>query len=411
MRFTDKKCLATMTVGLAIIAAGLGFLVNLRLERYTQGLEGLVVELEPVSLRETGTRQVQEDEDGFTVLVEVNSSIIVLVKRLSTQAETRDLFFDYASRSSFTFDGKALAAFHQAVDDADGVARALDELSQCTEFSVSFYVINGKTARRDFQSLRFLPLAQLIDVSARVAIAEGDLGEGLENALMLFRMARFMDAGLVPSSIRYSSSNLCRSVACQLVNDVLSAGLAWPNEQQEQIVSELEKCADFDAHRRSISADRAWTIELINTMPIHRIALNGPPCLEYFKGKLTRWDAGVFPKAETKKAASFLNGDELPALIESWQALDLEEARIICRVRGLRIALALLAMPEIRTQEVDGEELLASLGIPANLLLDPITGDELRVLKDNGTWRIYSVGVDGVDNHGDAQSDMSVVTF
>jgi len=69
----------------------------------------------------------------------------------------------------------------------------------------------------------------------------------------------------------------------------------------------------------------------------------------------------------------------------------------------LRNALFVLSRLEQAGPEAKANEVLAQL--PEDFRRDPFSGGDLRVVRTEAGWLIYSVGPDGVDDGGEIESN------
>jgi hypothetical protein len=102
---------------------------------------------------------------------------------------------------------------------------------------------------------------------------------------------------------------------------------------------------------------------------------------------------------------SYLRAAEQPA----WRAFVAFQAGACARskIRSLRVLNALQTHLPAASKEVPK---LTELGLPAETITDPFTGEPLHVKRSPQGWLIYSVGPNFRDDGGNLQGDLTVAT-
>jgi len=100
-----------------------------------------------------------------------------------------------------------------------------------------------------------------------------------------------------------------------------------------------------------------------------------------------------FKRAESALSLSPAARDWLPTMRAARNPMERTRAQVRC----LRV---LNAFQQAAEQGGSDEPDLADLGLPADTILDPFTGDRLRVKKLPEGWLIYSVGTNRKDDGG-----------
>ena len=75
-------------------------------------------------------------------------------------------------------------------------------------------------------------------------------------------------------------------------------------------------------------------------------------------------------------------------------------SRIRSEIRALRIIVA-LHQHNVSVDDVITREKLLAIGVPESMVIDPCNGELLNINRENEMWKVWSVGIDQVDDGGD----------
>lgn len=295
-------------------------------------------------------------------------------------------------------------------------AAACPRYASTADFSLSFQKFMEAYLTR---VTRIREAAWFVDWQTQVLIAEGRPEDAVRCGLETLRLARLQEAE--PTLVAYLVSVAVRGVSIRDIHSALAAGPVSA-ELHDQLDRELAKQDDPAKFAKVLRTERALSVSAIHEqgwdmIPAPWSWFVGWPVKRVFIGPLDYYEV-LFPVVdrplpEIHKA--FENGGELstptghgvladllgPALEAGIQAAQRDTATI----RSLRVFNALQVFAEKNGREVRD---LTELGLPAEALVDPFSGEPLKAKFTEMGWTVYSVGENETDDGGDFRESRDV---
>lgn len=375
---------------LGAIVAAIGLFSAQRLDVVNDKVADLVRAAQPASIRDLGHRVDEPSNDAMKYLLSCSDRISRFYSAILSDPMINPATLspgpmvpDISEEAVRNFEILSM----QFEDSLLDLERAL----QCSDVSIVFEGNNGNLRTDDFRRVDFLAISQIMLARGRVAGATGRHGERLRIAMGLLKLARIIDSHYIPTGVRFLSVFELRRCAAILVADVL-ASCELTIEQRNQLNDELESAAELVGYVRGVKADRAWVIELLNTMPIQRLVWNGAPCMYYFERRIEGCSGNAVKSDMQQQSISVFDGDLLMALAPTWESsLDLE-CRVLNQLRALRVCSALQVAFGLNGDTRVDADYLYSIGIPEGIAQDVFTGQVLEVDWSSNMWHIHSTG-------------------
>jgi hypothetical protein len=216
-----------------------------------------------------------------------------------------------------------------------------------------------------------------------------------------------------PTLVAYLVAIAMRSMAGALVYDALATGRVSP-ELHQALDTELARCDDPQqlvevmTTERAVSAD--WLDSHRGEVPSMVFHMFGWPLKSYQVGVLDAMEEqielagqpwyeirerfGVEGSPAPRTGHGTLADLLMPAVKAAYQA----RARSLAVSRSLRIYNALRQFAETNGREATE---LEELSVPREAMIDPYSGEPLKLKHTDDGWVIYSVMENGVDDDGD----------
>lgn len=249
----------------------------------------------------------------------------------------------------------------------------------------------------------------VLDARALLLANEGSRDEAIRTSLVIFRLARHFDRN--PTDVAFFPAFAFRSMAIETANVALQMGPV-SKESREALDVELAIQERMDGYNWAIKSNRAFELELIrnsknrNFWLIRRALwnrrqsalLDESQALLALSHNLPSYNLAsqTIHKVEAETSPVLGEGDSriigLP-MHTTIQVLTRARAEIRC----LRVLNALQTHVSAGSKETPT---LTDLGLPAETISDPFTGEPLHVKNTPQGWLVYSVGVNLKDDGG-----------
>lgn len=250
-------------------------------------------------------------------------------------------------------------------------------------------------------------LARVLTSNVTALRSHGRSDEAVRATIPLFRLAGHLEQDAV--LVQYLLAIAVRSVGIDAANQALRSGTV-SDETRELLDDQLALADPFPGYIKTLKAERAFGIDSFNSFPFriqwNREALNYLDTLEdeirLAKGPNTSF-SGTSRKAMTMSRGKMFASLAQPALKSTRDATE----RTLATIRTLRVLNALLGRDD---PEAPPPADLTELGLPQDATTDPFSGKPLIVKKLPAGWKVYSVGLNGIDDGGklDNTSDFGV---
>ncbi len=413
---------------------GLGFLTSIGLviiwlvfanvqanARLGRNLDALRAAGQPLSLAELAREPISPETNAATYLRRAESDLKAIEKEVSaaieaTPQDEQDAFYEsYGGHAS----PEILIAFRSAVDAYPDVYPLLERASQCPDFDPQIdYTVDVDALFDELTpALHQARMAnRYLSYRVRVLLADGRNAEALETCLVMLRLCRHFDRS--PMIVSYLVALAMRSVAVDVTSRVLRAG-PLSDDAYQRLEVELARHDVIAAYRQALVGARVDGIQYFRDKRTgsfgfrvfpHTFKHDQCDYLELIDESIRSAD---LPYSESDAWAGVttlpMQSRTLTQLIApTIQATANVKCRVQAQLRCLRILNAIVRRDQAGDQT---EPELAALGLPADVLEDPYSGESLLVKKLPDGWVIYSVGqklTDGGGTNLGGQSDQDV---
>jgi hypothetical protein len=295
----------------------------------------------------------------------------------------------------------------KAVDAYPKLFPLLEQAATCPDYESD---LDYTAAAEDFlgplldQVQKIREATNALSERALLRVAEGQLDEALCDAVTVLRLARHAERE--PLIISSLVACAVRAVGVGMANHVLRSGPVSAKTRTLLDV-ELARADDPSGYVRSIKSERAYGTEMLRAGVcvtwLNRAYYNDNLC--YYHDVISRQIA-LAPKTykecgpvleefqqEAKSWRHALSNLIVPALAKTYEA----RVRVWALVRCLRVFNALQQKAPVAGKATPK---LEALGLPAEAIADPYSGEMLRVRRVENEWMVYSVGNNLIDDGG-----------
>jgi hypothetical protein len=248
-------------------------------------------------------------------------------------------------------------------------------------------------------------VARYVDWKTQLLIVDDQPDEAVKLGIQLLHVGQLYENE--PTLVSYLISVAVRGAAVNALNRAIRTG-PIADETRDRLLAELD-IQDQPGLKNALQSEWAMVLDYPADATKGLSAAVGWPITNWTLGEADGLDAALAaanrPYYEVRHQwnpqalASNRGGGNaqqllLPAIGAAFQA----EARRVALVRSLRVLVALDAF-QLRTgQEATG---LADLNLPEDAVVDPHSGQPLKLKPTDAGWVIYSVMENGVDDGGD----------
>ena len=411
------KYLALATVAMVAIVLVVNGVLN---ARASGRLESRVAALhkagQPVSLVDLARPELRPKDNAATHLRQAQPDISSIQKDVSAALDAapkadQDRFdegqLSPALKSALH---AAFAAHPQAVSQIEwaaacsGYAPPLDTSTDTATFHEAV-MANSDEFRNVMRVLNYRALLQLSDDDSPAA---------LRTCLTMFSLCRLYDSQPLLNS--YLVSLACRGLTLGTANLVLR-GNPLTDDKRGELDAELARHETSEPFEHALATERSFGLQRYRELE-HEIPGGSLVGLPWLKNDASGY-CDLF--AEAISLAGLPSAKSQPALAESLavanagplagllvpalQAVFEARCRVRAQLRTLRVLNALARHPEVANAATPD---IASLGMPADAIVDPFDGQKLRMKKLPAGWLVYSVGGNLKDDGGDIAEQADV---
>ena len=334
---------------------------------------------DPTSLAELRNRSIPPEEDAGEFLSRARKGLLAIVEALDKVRRSETYQQGRPTESEVKAIQAALEAHAEAVS-------LVEQAAACDDY----------VPRGDHDASR--AAIRALEARLKMLLAQGRRDEALGDCVTMFRLARLLEKK--PTVAGYLVALACRGLAVESANLVLRSGPVSPDARQS-LDAELARQEGVEGYGSMLKTARADGLQTIRSRPAKgwlgkaRRSQEASAYLEDFEELLSRASGtySEFKRAESALSLSPAARNWLPTLRAARDPMERTRAQVRC----LRV---LNAFQQAAEQGGADEPDLADLGLPADAILDPFTGDRLRVKKLPEGWLIYSVGTNKKDDGG-----------
>lgn len=335
---------------------------------------------DPVSLADLQRDPVPPQDNAATYLARVSDDANKLFVELEPILYREDFNFrEELTPEELAGVEEAFAAYPQVLPAMERAAGAkvhvwpLDYTQPHTEFLANYF--DASDPWRTF--------ARVFDCRARYLAATSKPDEAAEIYLQQLRLARLQSRE--PLLVAFLANLAIRQVALKGLNNILQTA-KLDRETYVSIETELAHHESLNVFVHVLKTERAYGIESFSQFPQNLIS-QWIEYLDYIDDQIEIGDRSIFEMQDTSdQSYGPLTALIVPAIEASRNSMN----RVRGLVRGVRILNALKAQ-QIEDPAAD----LSTLGLPSETLIDPFSGQGLKLEKTELGWKITNDIDDG----------------
>lgn len=357
---------------------------------------------DPVSLAELAPKPIPPEENAATYLRRAQAD----VDAMSNEIYNKDYFDNWGKRwkDEHVLPPDGLKAVKASFEAHPNVMPLLERAAACTEYNAG---LDYSLAPDQFiEQLTLVAQGMRADsgvLQCRVylLLAEGKRDEAVQISLVLFRLARLCERN--PMLFSYLVATTLRRIAVNSVNTVLQSG-PISKEVRDALDAELAIQERMEGFVWALKSDRPNMLSYMDTLPGRNVWFIGrgiwniqeSVCLDIYPTLIAlAGDPG--PYREVEQTIESKKSTMAALLFPGLKAAYVTVTRTRAEIRSLRVLNALQTHVPAESNEVPK---LTELGLPAETITDPFTGEPLHVKKTSQGWLVYSVGPNFQDDGG-----------
>ena len=382
------KWLVWIIAILLIVGAFINWRVSSQLEMAIQKIRNAG---DPVTLADLKPTMIASDENAATYLSRIAEDSKKLDYEIWSQRERSEFSWETGlTESQCVKTEEAFAAY----------PRVLEMLNKASACSISAQSIDVAVSPSQFLEENLTRISQqktyarIFSHYARCLTARGKPDEAIEVTLRQLHLAGLQEQE--PTIVNYMMNLACKEIGLYDLNGVLQTSRV-SQETHRLIESGLAKQQPLKALVHAIKSERALAIDLYRMQFgdfMMKWYIGG--YLEYVDQQVSMGERPQFevPPFNPRTSSSTSNVlIKLPA--SGFEQVRVSSNRLEADLRSLRIINAIYSMTH-RGENVD----LDLLGLPSEIMIDPINGEPLTIKKTLNGWMVYSVGSDELDGGG-----------
>jgi hypothetical protein len=382
-------------------------------------LEGQLAQIreagEPLSLAELAREPVPPERNAATFLRRAKTETEAVDRELRALRDTKQF-------SQWPWSAQTQKTVRSALEAYPKVVPLLIQAVDCPEYDAQLdYTLLPdqfmEELLKEVHSCR--GPARVLEARALLLAAQGEHDEALRTALAISRLARHFEHE--PMLVGYLPAIAVHGIANHTAGAVLQSGPV-SKEVRDALDTEMAKLEGVEGYRWAIQSDRAYGLDFFRTsIPARNFWLLGrgfwdrqesaylalmDDCLALTVSPAPYNRAGmgsIYIRHFPAKPGGILAEQVFPAI----QAVHEAVTRTRAMARCLRVLNAIqthgppdgMAIPKLN-----------DLGLPAEAIMDPYTGEPLHVKRLPQGWLVYSVGRNFIDDGGkiDDFSDVGI---
>ncbi len=389
------KVAGLVAIVLAIVTAGLAW-------RDRAARDAMIAPIreagDPVSIADLRPSDVDSDDNAVTFLVRVASELQQVVNEVYPVAMSDG--FDWATGLTDDQQQKTedILAAHPEVKNAVERASQCRSLQWPLEHSAKPSVFSEALLHFS-QSMR--SVARYHVAMTRQLAASGDADAAANACVQGLQIVRLQDS--TPTIMASMVNTACRVSLVDNLGGLIKHHQLKP-ETHQAIEGELSKHGSLDPFVLTLKSERAFGIASFGTFPnlpvIGWVAGELENYVKYMNQQIAIGGEWPSQQATTETVKTSGMTDLLVPAVKSAREANL---RSIAQTRCVRVFNAIQSQPaDAKSPSID------SLGLPAEAIIDPFSGDPLIMQNSDAGWTVYSVGPNGTDDGGQVTSEESV---
>ncbi len=253
-------------------------------------------------------------------------------------------------------------------------------------------------------------LGRVLRARSSWLLAKGRPEDAVATQILMLRIARHYRRQ--PLLISYLMTAAVEQAAIDAINRVLQAAPVAPATRQA-IDGELAQHETIEGYRWALRSERAFSLSTVADIPLAGLWITRGFTNNLVLGILDLYERHLASASRPYPEVAAAAGRPRPtsggvmnpyfALVTLLEPSLTASRPPVERIRAMSRSLRVLSAIQARTPKDDRSATvpdLASLGLPAEITVDPFNGEPLKVKKDPRGWVVYSVGADLTDNGG-----------
>lgn len=375
---------------------------------------------DPASIADLAPEPIPDDENAAAILKRLKPQLAAFSK---DQARFYDSalgkVYSEAENRGEPATEEQIAAIREIIEKYPELEAGIAAAAQCQKYGsqMDFSLDHEKfldVFLKDGMDVR--TAARFAHWRAKLLMHDVKSQEAVDQGIHLLRLARLHESE--PLLFAFLVNVAVRSITTEMLYDALATGPITA-EQHAQLDRELALCDDPQQFVKALKTERAFSASVtmenglfpsqaqVNPIwvrmvgwPVKSLYVNA---LESFDGQLTLaarpWHEvygrkGTAGEVRGKSGFGILADLLQPAI----QAGHTANARDLAMLRALRIFNALTEFRDEHGREASG---LEELALPKEAMIDPFSGEPLKLKHTDEGWVVYSVMANGVDDGGD----------
>lgn len=364
---------------------------------------------DPLTLAELAPKPIPPEKNAATYLRRAEADVEAIENEIATPEVMVPI---NGGNNPYPLPSKVQKTIKAAFDAYPKAIPLLEQAVACPDYNpqLDYTLSPGEFIAEILPGLQTLRTdARVLQYRVWLLVAEGNYDEATHTALVLFRLAHHCNR--IPGLVGYLVGITCQNYAIESANLVLQAGPV-SKELRNVLDAELAVQERMDGYIEALKVDRVLNLGLFKQTSwlVGRGVWNRREA-EYLD-KIRSFiailhEAKSYCQVENIIGKSYFQlwrrdpvglGEEMErqpflGIPMTFQAV----TRMQAEIRSLRVLNALQTHVSAGSNEVPK---LTELGLPAETITDPFTGEPLHVKKTPQGWLVYSVGPNFRDDGG-----------
>lgn len=385
-------------VALALVANGVFvWITGARLERQLAAIRAAG---DPLSIADLAPRPIAPEENANTYIRRADADTEAIWEGIS-KSNVRSVCISWPPRPLMTrADQKTIQAVFAAHPKAIPL---LKRAALCPAYDARFdYTASAKDFVMQLLQAanKFRSVALVLNSHALLLANEGNGDEAMRTILLMLRLARQFSGN--PTTITLFMATAIREMATNPANLALQTG-SVSEPVRSALDAELAVQERMDGYSWALKSERALVRESLRSKPQRNFWLVARGRLNQEESRslnmlqvLLAHNSSATTCGEVRQAID-ATPESLMVPRDAARSINEIVMRSRAEIRALRVLNALQRYDPGRSEEVPQ---LAELGLPAETISDPFTGEPLLVKKTPRGWLVYSVGPNLKDDGG-----------
>ncbi len=352
---------------------------------------------DPVSIADLEPPDVPAAENAATYLMPVSKELETLVGEIYLQA------FPEAFDPSQRLSTEQLRKSREFLSAHPQVKAAITNASPRRQWS---WPLNYEASAGDFTGGLLDAMAVDRNVAryhkavALVLAAEGDADAAADTCLQGLRFVRLQSE--TPTVVASLVNIACQSTLLDVMATLLQHH-PLNSKTHQAIEAELARQDSLRGLAQTLKSERAFGVSSFDKLPnvpgLGWVTNGVINYVEFMNEQITL--SGKWPYQPTDTATVLPTG-MTDLVVPAVKGARDSRLGSIAQTRCVRVLNAIKSRPATSDPLA-----IDALGLPAEAITDPFSGNSLMVKKTESSWTIYSVGPNGIDDDGQVTSDES----